>query len=78
MSDGVVTEVLCTDCEGGPERCARDGHVRTWRVPNEDPNFAIFACGRCNQTFKVPRCSTCGAVIGGDPTVRCDQHAPDA
>ena len=64
MTDvGAATEVLCSDCEGGPERCAREGHLRSWLLEQGNPNIAVFTCARCNETFKLPRCASCGAVL---------------
>lgn len=75
MSGGVATEVLCRDCEGGPERCAREGHVRTWPVEGvTNPNVAVFVCGRCNETFTLPRCASCGEVLPERTASRACSH----
>lgn len=71
---GVATEVICTDCQGGPERCAREGHLRTWVIDTSDPNIAVFGCSRCNGRFTLPRCSCCGRVLVDDRKP-CD-HLP--
>ena len=73
--NGVATEVLCTDCEGGPERCAREGHLRSWDLTTLDSNVAVFCCARCNATFKVPRCASCGRVVDG-PRAACEHEPP--
>jgi hypothetical protein len=73
---GVATEVLCDDCEGGPERCAREGHLQTWPLEGVDPNVAMFVCARCNETFKLQRCAACGAVLG--PPGACVHEPPPA
>lgn len=62
--DGLVS-ALCSDCDGGADRCATEGHLQAkgFELESTDPALAKFVCARCNQHFTIPRCASCGRMM---------------
>lgn len=66
----------CKSCESrSTHECWRDGHVVVQEtgpvVPDvKDVPYREYLCGRCGETFRVPRCEKCGG-----PALRVKREA---